>query len=582
MPLAAPFSQLFAEASVSFGAVDYLHGLWGVLFLGILILWSRRRAKKDLGRLFGRHFSERMAPDTLWRRRAWRSTFVLLGLASVVFAMAQPRLGYVWEEKAAMGLEVVVALDVSRSMNAQDVAPNRLERARRDVFDLVDALPGSRVGLVLFAGGAYPRMPQTLDHHALKDILKRSSTETIRAQGSSVASAIGVSLDLMDLESPADRAIVLVSDGENWDDRIEAPLRIAKDAGVRIYTLGVGGLKGSPIPKKKGGFKTDREGKMVISRLEESVLKRVAEMTEGAYVQSTGGASDARQLVAALNSQLSKSDQGSSRDKNWKERFQWPLGLGFVLLFGAFAQSERRDQRGLLSFLLVLGILFPLSPSTSFASETELNVMSPRALWSLALEKSENGAHYEAYRAFSQASDQAVEPELRWGARYNAANAAYAAGNLEEAVAEWQRVVENASELPGLEGLVQSAQRNSDAVRQEIQKRLEIKPPEEQEQDSESSEEKDEQTDENEEDSSESESADESEEEPQDESNNADAQEEDSSDAVNEENSGEPEEQPLAEGVQEMSEEEARRLLEAVEEGQPEFQVGGRSAEKDW
>jgi len=560
---------------VNFGAADYLHGLWGVLFLGVLVLWSRRRAKKDLHRLFGLHFSAQVAPAGLWRRRAWRSTFVLLGLISVVFALAQPRLGYVWEEKAAMGLEVVVALDVSRSMDATDVEPSRLERARRDVTDFVDALPGSRVGLVLFAGGAYPRMPQTLDHHALKSILKRSSTATIRAQGSSIASAVSVSLDMMDLETPADRAIVLVSDGENWDDRIEAPLRLAKDAGVRIYTLGVGGLKGAPIPKMKGGFKVDRNGEMVISRLEETVLKRVAELTDGAYVQSVGGASDTRQLVAALNSQLSKTDQGSSRDKNWNERFQWPLALGFVLLFGAFARREKANRRGLFSFLIASSLM--LSSSHSFAAETELDVLSPRGLWSLALEKSTAGEHHEAYRAFSQAADQAVDPKLRWGARYNAANSAYAAGKLEEAVADWGRVVENASELPEMEELVQSAQKNADAVRQEIQQRLEIKPPEEQPDSSDDSEEKEESEEESDQDASESDPTEDTNQESQE-----STEDEESEDPVESEKTDEPKEPQLAEGVQEMSKEEARRLLEAVEEGEPNVQVGGRSAEKDW
>ena len=170
--------------------MEFLHFLWLLPVLVLLTFWSRHRSRRDLRSLFGPFLSRQIAPEELWRRRAWRSFLVLVGLCLAVVALAQPRWGHSWKEKEVMGLEIVVALDVSRSMDAEDVDPSRIERARRETLDLIEAMPSSRIGLVLFAGGAYPRMPQTLDHQALRGILSRTDTQTIRAQGSSIRSCV--------------------------------------------------------------------------------------------------------------------------------------------------------------------------------------------------------------------------------------------------------------------------------------------------------------------------------------------------------------------------------------------------------
>ena len=231
---------------MSFGRSAFLHLLWLLPVLGIFLVWAQNRARRDLRSLLGPGASETVAPKRFWRRRAWRLTLTVAALGLGVLALAQPRWGHEWREQEMRGLEVIIALDVSRSMDAEDVDPSRIERARREAQDLIGAMPTSRIGLVLFAGGAYPRMPQTLDHLALKDILNRTGTQTIRAQGSSLASALREARGLMDLETKADRAILLLSDGEGWDADLTGELGRLNEEGIRVYSVGIGSPTGDP------------------------------------------------------------------------------------------------------------------------------------------------------------------------------------------------------------------------------------------------------------------------------------------------------------------------------------------------
>ena len=578
---------------MSFGHGFWLHLLWLIPMAGVLLIWAQGRARRDLRRLLGPGASAAVAPKQFWRRRAWALTLTLVALGLGIFALAQPRWGHEWREQEMRGLEIVLALDVSRSMDAEDVDPSRIERARREAQDLIEAMPTSRIGLVLFAGGAYPRMPQTLDHLALRDILNRTDTQTIRAQGSSMAAALQEARGLMDLENESDRAILLLSDGESWDADLSGELVRLSEEGIRVYSVGIGSTTGAPIPNEGGGFKKTRSGEVVMTKLDDSSLKKIASETGGAYVQSTGGASDTREIVAALNRQLAVSAQGQRREKVWNERFQWPLGFAVALLFCGTLFSGRR--RGLSGLLLAMGLL-GASPAV-WAQDAQVDVRNPRDLWSLADSHFADGRYEEAYRGFVEVADRAIDSELRKGARYNAGNAAYAAGKLEEALTSWDRVLE-------MDPNFEPAQRNAEAVRQELAQRLqEEPPPEESPEDAESSEdsEEDSGSDQDEQDSEsqdsdqgsredeESEESDASEE-GQREEGEEEAEEPESDGEMPElaEGGGEEEDQapeesaPLAAGVQEMSGEEAMRLLEGVEEGKPYVVVGGESSEKDW
>ncbi len=525
-------------------------------------------------------------------------------------AAAQPRWGFTWRELRAEGVEIVVALDVSRSMDAQDIEPSRLERGRREILDLLQLLPTDRVGLVIFAAGAYPRVPLTLDHDALARIVRSTDSGTIRAQGSSVASALTEALPLFSADGKADRAIVVLSDGEVWDDDLAILVTALQEADVRVYALGIGTEGGAPIPLPGGGFKKDA-GSVVLSQLQEDGLKRVASATGGAYIRSVAGAQDVRALAERLHGELAASVTTVKRDKVWDERFQWPLagGLGLLLL-GALV-GDGRVRRRVAAAALASLLVAPMAHATSLEEARRLldggetaqavevltglqvdHPQDPRIAWSLGEALFQDGRYDEAARVFSDLADRAPDSEHAQGARYNSGLSHYGGGRLEEAVGDWDRVLEADPEHP-------AARQNADAVRQELARRLQEQPPPQQQgQDGEQGEPGDTgqpQPQQREpgdtgsagqpEQAQDQEPGDDGSREQQaGEPGEGEPGEEDEIRPVAEAgDTGTPEGEPVpVEGVQEISEEEAERLLESVDEGNPRVTVGGRSQGKDW
>jgi len=543
---------------VTFAAPVWLNLLWGLPLLAWLLWKDARKRRDQIARVFGETLGERVAPASLWRKRSWKRTLWVLGMAALLFAAAQPRWGFQWKETQSRGVELVVALDVSRSMDAKDVDPSRLERARREIQDLLQWVQGDRIGLVIFAGGAYPRVPLTRDRNALLQILRATDSQVLRAQGSSLAAALSVARDLFGDEAASHRGIVLISDGEAWDPGLDHEVGLLAEQGIRVYAVGVGTEKGAPIPETGGGFKKDRAGEVVLTRLEASALKGIAAATGGAYVQSVAGASDMRALADTLHGALESVEGEAHRERVWDERFQWPLALGVALLLGA---AFLGDGRSLAAALLLLFVAAPARAESSVDAAT---------LWAEGQSLHQAGQFESAHRVFTDLADRALDPATALSARYNAGNASYRGGRLEDALAEWSRVLEQVPDHP-------QASANVEQVQQELQARR--KPPEEQPQDGEEGEEGDPQEGE--------------EGEPQDgqqQENGEEGDQEESTELEDlsqlddtEQTPQEGEEaSPVAPGEGELTEQEAMRLLELIEEGRPRVVVGGRSQEKDW
>lgn len=468
---------------MSWAAPELLLLLWAapLLLLGLwLALRARRRVLGRLGPLVDQLSSE--GSGRLHRRRL----LLLLGaLVLGVVALAGPRWGYRWEELKREGLAVVVVLDVSSSMAATDVSPSRMERARRKVLDLADMLAGDRVGLVLFAGGAYPRMPLTLDYDALRTIARDSDTTTITAQGSDIGAAIDAAVRLLGgKEGEADQAILLISDGEDQVGDAVAAAERAAASGVHIYALGVGTPDGAPIPLAEGGFKKDRSGGVVLSRLDEDTLKAVARAGSGAYARASAGAGDLRLLYEdEIRGKLQTAEQGARREKIWDERYQWPLAV--ALLLGVVGVSLRPGPirlRGGGAALLLLPWLF-LAPV--MAADPEVDRLMAEHVErpdDLALAERLGGALYKsgdyaaAEEVFDSVAARSPDPAQRARARYNSGLSAYKGGRLTEAVEDWQGVLEQAPEHA-------PAKQNLEAARKELAARLQRQPPQQQPQD---------------------------------------------------------------------------------------------------
>ena len=456
---------------MTLGAPEWMTALWllpVLVVLAILALRSRAKAVALLGPLIGAEVGRSSAS-----RARRRLILIGLSLALIVAALAQPRWGFRWTELKQEGTHIVVVLDTSLSMDAQDVSPSRMERAHREVLDLADLLQGDRVGLVLFSGGAYTRMPVTHDYGALRNMVRKANTATLKAQGSDLGAAIRMATAVAGAGENSDRAMIIISDGEDQVGNAQAAAEEAVEAGVHIFAIGIGTTDGAPIPLASGGFKKDEAGELVLSRIEEDTLQMVAQIGGGAYVRSVAGSGDIRALYQdEILGKLKREEQISRREKVWLERFQWPLGLAWLLGLAAFAVRGR-----VAVVLLVLALGAGSQPAHAQDSSVEALTKAQTANPDdLSVAERLGGALFKAGQ-FNQAeavlgsvADRSKDSDARARARYNASLAAYKAGRLTAALEGWQRVLQDHPEHPG-------AKKNAGAVQAEIQKRLGEDPP---------------------------------------------------------------------------------------------------------
>lgn len=314
------------------------------LFLGAAL---RRRQLADR---FGEgSMIARLAAAVSPRRRRWKAALRSTGVLLIALSLVGPRFGTRLKEVKREGIDLVIALDVSASMMAEDVAPNRLERARNEIKNLVDEMKGDRVSLVTFAGDAFIQCPLTTDYGALRLFLDVADPSLIQTPGTDFGTALDMALQAFKAPSGAPdgetrtRAVLFVSDGENHIADLDEILEEARKEGVVIYAAGVGETDGAPIPVYRNGrrvdYKKDRTGTIVTTKLEETVLQDLAR--DGAYFRIARTSSSLPRLTAALD-QLDKTTFGQDEFEEYEERFQWPLLAGILLLLLEWGIPERR------------------------------------------------------------------------------------------------------------------------------------------------------------------------------------------------------------------------------------------------
>ncbi|NOY53388.1 MAG: VWA domain-containing protein [Deltaproteobacteria bacterium] len=273
---------------------------------------------------------------------------MVVAIALSIVALARPRWGFRWEEIRRRGVDIVVALDVSQSMMATDVDPNRLERAKRKIQDLLTMLRGDRIGLVAFAGSSFIQCPLTLDYGAFRIFLDGLSPDLIPVPGTAVARAIETSLTAFDPKLRTSKAIILITDGEDHGGNPLSAAKKAKEAGVKIFTIGIGKREGAPIPLAGpgGGFKKDHSGNLILTRLDEETLKKIALTTGGAYVHSVTGDMDLQSIyLKGIRMGMKQTELATRRKKRWTERFEWPLMAAvFLLIAEGFLREGGREE----------------------------------------------------------------------------------------------------------------------------------------------------------------------------------------------------------------------------------------------
>jgi Ca-activated chloride channel homolog len=314
-----------------------LFALWILPLLAAALVWAERGRQTALRRFVDARMAVRLAPRPGGLRPWGRAAAVLAGVTCLVLAAAGPRWGAYFEEVSARGVDLFVLLDVSRSMQAEDVAPNRLERAKSDILDLLKKLPGDRVGLITFAGAAVVKVPLTTDHGFFRMVLADVDARSAPRGGTLIGDAIRKALAAMEPRSDRDQVLVLITDGEDHDSFPEQAAQQAAERHVRIITVGLGSTQeGARIPERdeQGRLRyVQHDGQEVWSRMDEQLLKQVALTTQGAYVPARTTAYDLGQIYEAHLAQLARGEVRAEKRKRYRQQYQLfvCLGLGGLL-----------------------------------------------------------------------------------------------------------------------------------------------------------------------------------------------------------------------------------------------------------
>jgi Ca-activated chloride channel homolog len=335
---------------MSFGVPEWL---WGLAAIPLLVLFFIRAESRGARRL--REFvSPRLLPQlasTVNRfRRALRFGLQLLGLACAIIALAQPQWGYTFQNVKRKGLDLLIAVDTSRSMDSNDVQPSRLERVKLAGQDLINELQGDRVGLIAFAGRAFLQAPLTIDYNAAMESINDLDTKTIPEGGTNISDAIALAVKTFGKSAIGNRGLIIFTDGEELSGDALKAAKAATNAGVRIFTVGVGTPQGSLIPVRSedGGttFVKDLKGQVVKSKLDEKRLKEIARASGGAYFHLEAGPSTMHQLYDDGLSKMHTVDMDVRSSRRPIERYEWPLGAALLALALSILIRERKRTRG--------------------------------------------------------------------------------------------------------------------------------------------------------------------------------------------------------------------------------------------
>src|SRR5881397_2719151 len=334
---------------MSFGAPQWLWGLLLTPLLIALFIRSERRGLKRLQEFVSARLLPQLAGTVNRPRRILRFALQLLGLALAIVSLAQPRWGYTFEDVKRKGLDLLIAVDTSRSMLSNDVQPNRLDRVKLAVQDLINELQGDRVGLIAFAGRAFLQAPLTIDYDAVVEAINDLDTKTIPEGGTNISSAITLATQSFGKSAVGNRALIIFTDGEELSGDAVKTAKAAVDAGVRIFTVGVGTAQGSLIPiggdEGQTAFVKDSAGQVVKSKLDDKRLREIAQAAGGFYLHLENGPRAMRQLYDEGLAKMQAAEVDVRLSRRPIERYEWPLGAALIALALSILIPERRRAR---------------------------------------------------------------------------------------------------------------------------------------------------------------------------------------------------------------------------------------------
>jgi Ca-activated chloride channel family protein len=325
-----------------FAHPEFLLLLLIVPALTAMYLLFLRRNRRILRRFGSAAMVKLLSPQVSPVRRNIKLSLWLLAFSFFALGLSRPQLGARVKEVTKKGVEIIIALDVSNSMMAQDFTPNRLENAKRAIARLVEQLSGDRIGLIVFAGDAYIQLPITSDYVSAKSFLSSISPAIVARQGTAIGKAITTAIRSFSLQSDKSRAIIIISDGENHDDNPIEAAELAAKEGIKIYAIGVGSGSGSPIPLQEGGMMKDSEGNIVVTRLDEVSLQEIASTGKGIYVRASNANFGFSEIIADIR-KMEKQELSSIIYEDFNEQYGYFFVIALVLLLLEMLIVERKN-----------------------------------------------------------------------------------------------------------------------------------------------------------------------------------------------------------------------------------------------
>ena len=311
----------------------YLLGVIPVIVLiFLLVLWWKKRTQKKFS---NSPLLKKLAPDISVFKSSLKLIFFILGISFLILALVNPKMGTQLKTVKREGVDVVFALDVSRSMLAEDIAPNRLEKSKQIISKIIDKLGSDRVGIIIYAGNSYPLLPITTDHAAAKMFLQNASPDIVSSQGTAINEALDLAKTYYNNDEQTNRFLIIISDGEDHQEETSQVAQNIANEGVKVYTIGVGTETGGPIPLKINGsligYKKDRKGETVVTQRKPDVLQGIADAANGSYIDGNKTEKPVTAIEEIIGN-AQKSEFESKQFSDYKDQFQWFLGLGILFL----------------------------------------------------------------------------------------------------------------------------------------------------------------------------------------------------------------------------------------------------------
>ena len=331
---------------IRFAHPEYLYWL-GLVPLSVGLFWHMMRKRKAAREKFSSSaMFSRIASESSGAKR-WIKMLLMTGaMSSVIIALANPQIGMRLEEVKQEGVYIFIALDVSLSMKAEDVKPNRLAKAKYEIGNLIDRLGGDRIGLIVFSGESYVQFPLTTDYSAADIFLDAVDVESVPTPGTAIGSAVEQAAKSFNWNDPTKKVLVIITDGENNEGDAVAQSEDAAKKGVLIYTIGMGSSEGAPIPIYDANghqvdFKRDRAGNVVLTKLDEATLEKIAALGNGKYFHASNTQDELDAIYKEVNA-LQKSEFGTKQFTDFEDQFQYFVGLGLLLLLIEVLLSDKK------------------------------------------------------------------------------------------------------------------------------------------------------------------------------------------------------------------------------------------------